>query len=145
MFIKGCSLDCTVSIICVPYLISCWADCIALLFYLYLTIVMLYGHLHLFSFFEDLNIFILDFVHWFLQCKDFPAAHWLNVDVFMLLLLFMELFIGFHHCIWQMLLGMLQLLPPTLEETIIIYLCLKSRLHMAKKVFIIRGHKFGTL
>jgi len=34
----------------------------------------------------------------------------------MLLLLFIELFIGFCHCIWQILLGMLQLLPPTLEE-----------------------------
>ena len=114
MFTKGCSLDCVVSVACVPYLISCWADCIVLLFYLYLTIVILYGHLHLFSFLEDLNVFILNFVHWF---KDFPAAFWLNVDIFMVLLLFTELFIGFHHCIWQIFLGMLQLLPPALEET----------------------------
>jgi len=95
-------------------------------------------------FLEDLNVFILDFVHWFLPYKDFPAVPWLNVDVFMLLLLFIEVFIGFHHCIWQILLGMLQLLPPTLEETIIVYLYLESGLHMAKTVFIIREHKFGT-
>ena len=44
------SLGCTVSIVCVPYLIDCWADSIALLFYLYSNIVMLYDHLHLFSF-----------------------------------------------------------------------------------------------
>jgi len=93
MLIKG--LDCTVSIVCVLYFIGCWAGCIALLFYLYLTIVMLYGHLHQFSF---LNAFILNFIHWFLSCKDFPSAPWLNIDVFMLLLLFTELFIGFHHC-----------------------------------------------
>ena len=29
--------------------------------------------------------------------------------------------VAFHHCIWRILLGMLQLLPPTLEETIIVY------------------------
>jgi len=91
------------------------------------------------QFLEDLNV---DFVHWFLPYKDFPAVPWLNV---MLLLLFIELFIGFHHCIWQILLGMLQLLPPTLEETIIVYLCLESGLHMAKTVFIIREHKFECL
>ena len=39
---------------------------------------------------------------------------------------------------------MLQLLPLTLEETIIVYLCLESGLYMAKAVFIIREYKFGT-
>ena len=82
-----------------------------------LTIVMLYGHLYLFSILEDLNVFI---IHWSLPYKDFLAAPWLNIDIFMLLLLFTEHFIGFHYCIWQNLLGMLQLLPPTFEETIII-------------------------
>ena len=72
MFIKRCSLDCTISIVCVPYLIGYWADCITL--YLYLTIVMLYGHLHLFSFLEDLNVFNLNFVHWFLPYKGFSCC-----------------------------------------------------------------------
>ena len=51
----------------------------------------------------------------------------------MLLLLFTELFISFHHCIWWILLGMLQLLTPTLEETLIVYLCLESG---QKKIYI---------
>ena len=55
-----------------------------------------------------------------------------------------EFFIDFHHCIWQILLGMLQLLPRTLEETIIVYLCL-VRTSYVKTVFITREHKFGTL
>ena len=57
----------------------------------------------------------------------------------MLLLLFTEFFIGFHHCIWQILLGIPQLLPPTLEETIIVYLCQESGLHMAENSFYYKG------
>ena len=33
MIIRGCSPGCTVFIVCVPYLTSCWASCIVLLSY----------------------------------------------------------------------------------------------------------------
>jgi len=72
MFIKGCSLDYTVSIVCVPYLIGCWADyCITLLF----TSILDYCDVAWSPssgqfFFEDLKVFILNFVHWFLPLSE---------------------------------------------------------------------------
>ena len=58
MFMRGCSLDCIVSIVCVLHLVNCWANCIVLLSFQYWTIVMLCGHLCLYSILKDLNVFI---------------------------------------------------------------------------------------
>ena len=131
MFIKGCSLDCTVSILpnrllgrlyytfVLPILDYCdvaWS--LSSVQFLEDLNVFILNCVHWFLPYQVfpaapwLNVFILNCVHWFLPYKVFPAAPWLNVDVFMLLLLFTELFIGFHHCIWWILLDMLQLLPP---------------------------------
>ena len=144
MFIRGCSLGCTVFIVCVPYLMSCWASCIVLLSFLYWTIVMLCGHLHLYNALKSLNVFILSFARWSRLHKVFCAILWLNIEDSILPSLFIELFISSHQLTWEKHFSTLQPLPPMLEETVIAFLYQESGLHMEKIVFTIKERRFGT-
>lgn len=143
MFIRGCSLDCIVSIVCVPYLVNCWANCIVLLSFQYWTIVLC-GHICLCSILKRFEHIHSKFCSLIPATQMFCAIHWLNVEGSILLILFTKFFTTFHQLTYEEFLIMLQLLPPMLEETVISFLYQESGLHVVRIVSTIRVHKSGT-
>ena len=145
MFIRGCSLGCTVFIICVPYLTSCWASCIVLSFVLplldYCDTVWSPSSVQYFKKFKRIHSKFCSLIpatqsflcHTLAECGRFHTAIIVSRTLHQLSPAYLR-----EH------LSTLQPLPPMLEGTVIAFLYQESGLHMERIVFTIKGRRFGT-